>query len=71
MVEAALLYFLYVASFSSCVRFGGNAGSAEASKVGARIENVSDRPEVMDVPLEIAEVPDLAVAIELMDSLDG
>jgi hypothetical protein len=35
------------------------------------MEYDSDRPDVTEVPLEMADAPDLAVAIELTDSLDA
>jgi hypothetical protein len=65
----ALLYFLWSAAFSSCVRLGGRGGRAEGSYAGAFIENLSDC-DVTDVPFETADAPDLAVATELMDSFD-
>jgi hypothetical protein len=65
------LYFLNVASFSSCVRLGGNAGRVDGSYAGALTAYRSDWPDVTDVPVEMAEVPDRAVAIELTDSLDA
>lgn len=66
----ALLYFCSCACFSSAVLLAGKGGKAAGLKSGARIAYLSDL-DVVDVPLDLADTEERAVAIELTDSFEA
>ena len=62
------LYFWSCACTSSLVRLGGKAGKADGLNSGALIAYLSDL-DVIEVPLDMADIDERVVAMELTESL--
>lgn len=70
MAGRAVLYFCSWACFSSAVLLAGKAGKADGLNSGARMAYLSDL-DVVDVPFDLADTEERAVAIELTDSFEA
>lgn len=70
MAGRVALYFCSWACFSSAVLLAGKGGKADGLNSGALIAYLSDL-DVVDVPLDLADTEERAVAIELIESFEA